>query len=100
MPTAPAAPDLLVMTTGCFSTFSSAVVNGRPARSAWPPGGYGFTMVIGRVGNASCAAAGATATSARRIEVIASVRIDGSFGSFNRDDTRPAGRSPRAVRAL
>src|SRR5262249_26137055 len=59
------APDLFSRTTGCFRIFWSAAANGRPDRSAWPPGGYGLTIVIGRDGNASCAAAGAAPSSTR-----------------------------------
>src|SRR6266540_4930569 len=65
MPTAPAAPDLFVRTTGCFRIFASAAANGRPERSAWPPGGYGLTIVMVRDGNASCAAAGPAPSSTR-----------------------------------
>src|SRR6185295_2140467 len=65
MPTAPAAPDLFVSTTGCFRTFWSAATNGRPERSAWPPGGYGLTIVIVRDGNGSSAAADTAPSSTR-----------------------------------
>src|SRR5688572_9064459 len=58
MPTAPAAPGLLVITTGCLSARSSAEASGRPVRSAWPPGGNGLTIVTGRVGKGSCAETG------------------------------------------
>src|SRR5512145_385933 len=74
MPTAPAAPGLLVMTTACLSTFSSAAASGRPLRSAWPPGGKGLTIVIGRVGNGSSAAAEPTSPASTITEAIASDR--------------------------
>src|SRR5437763_9522542 len=49
-PTAPAAPDLVSTTTGCFSNGSSAAANGRPTTSTAPPGGNGLTSVTGRDG--------------------------------------------------
>src|ERR671919_1390696 len=59
LPTAPAAPALLAMTTGCLTRRSSAAASGRAVRSAMPPGGNGTTMVMGRLGYGSWPAAGA-----------------------------------------
>src|ERR671913_158368 len=67
MPTAPAAPGLLLITTGCLSTRSSATASGRAVRSAWPPGGNGLTIVTGRVGKVSCAETGAVTIHGRTV---------------------------------
>jgi len=50
LPTAPAAPALLMMATGCLRMRSSAVAAGRAVLSASPPGGKATTMETGRVG--------------------------------------------------
>src|SRR6266850_3405326 len=74
MPTAPAAPDLLVITTGCLMTFSIDAASGRPVRSAWPPGGNGLTIVIGRLGNISSAPAGPASNTGRSARTVTSDR--------------------------
>src|SRR5215475_8358690 len=74
MPTAPAAPDLLVITTGCLSRRSSEEARGRPVRSAWPPGGNGLTIVIGRAGNGSSAPAVPASHTLRIMNAVASDR--------------------------
>src|SRR5436190_13227599 len=62
-PTAPAAPDLVSTTTGCFSSGSSAAAKGRPTTSTAPPGGNGLTSVTGREGY-SCAKDGVASAAA------------------------------------
>jgi len=49
-PTAPAAPALVSITTGCLMIGSSAAANGRPTTSAAPPGGNGLIKVMARDG--------------------------------------------------
>src|SRR3990172_5932858 len=58
-PTAPPAPDLVAITTGCWRIFSIVTASGRAVRSTKPPGGHGMIMVIGRLGYCSCANAAA-----------------------------------------
>src|SRR5262245_27434993 len=75
MPTAPDAPGLFTITTGCFRAFSSEAASGRPVRSASPPGGNGLMMVTGRFGNVSSAPAVATTASVTSATTTTSVRI-------------------------
>jgi hypothetical protein len=49
-PTAPAAPDLVSITTGFCTIGSITAASGRPTTSAAPPGGNGLTRMIACVG--------------------------------------------------
>src|SRR5256885_11125967 len=104
MPAAPAAPDLLVRMTGCLSARSMAAASGRPVRSAWPPGGNGLTIVIGRLGNDSCAMAGAAtsngaiATLARRARLMAPPRAPRISIKMARDQPAALGPQRRLLR--
>src|SRR6266480_559900 len=75
MPTAPAAPGLFARMTGCFRMRSSEEASGRPVRSAWPPGGNGLTIVMGRVGNGSSALAARVTTTITMTRAVLSDRI-------------------------
>src|SRR5882724_1227574 len=104
MPTAPDAPDLLARMTGCLRTRSIAAASGRPVRSAWPPGGNGLTMVIGRLGYGSCATAGPAtsdatiATFARRARLMAPPRGPRISIKMARDQPPALGPQHRLVR--
>src|SRR6266480_3083791 len=75
MPTAPAAPGLFARMTGCFRMRSSEEASGRPVRSAWPPGGNGLTIVMGRVGNGSSGLAARVTTTITMARAVLSDRI-------------------------
>src|SRR5580700_6635014 len=60
-PTAPAAPDLFSITTGCLSIVSITAASGRVTTSEAPPGGKGLMIVTAWEGYASCACNGPTA---------------------------------------
>src|ERR1700687_1792484 len=60
-PTAPAAPALVSMTTGCLTVASITAASGLVTTSVTPPGGKALMIVMAWEGYASCACSGGMA---------------------------------------
>ena len=84
MPTVPAPAGLFSTMTCCFQVSLRRAARVRAMMSVMPPGGFGTTMVMGRLGNVCAVAAdavAAAATAARRLNIA--IRIADMVSSDN-----------------